>query len=213
MRQVIESNLTPAPELLLIAYRALSPSEQEQAYELIHNARLQRLAGDDSEAGRMISSLKRVADLLGEAPGIEDYKRIRTELANDGEQLEPVSRIVKHFNGSWHLAREAVSLVEINTPRRIEARFAHRRLGKVWRYTDESLRECVQRCASEIGHVPQIAEFDHWRHRELELATARGEDLHLPSAGPYRRRWGTWAAALSAFGYSDDEIQGRLERK
>ncbi|HSS32053.1 MAG TPA: hypothetical protein VLL27_02085 [Solirubrobacterales bacterium] len=198
--------------MLLIAYQALSTTEQEKTFELIHDARLQRLAGEDTETGRILASLKRVADLIGEAPGVEDYTRIRRQLIEDGEQLEPVSRIVKHFNGSWHLAREAISLSEITTPRRIDARFASRKLGKVWRYTDASLRETIKRCTSDLGHVPQVAEFDHWRQRELELAKARGEDLHLPSARPYRRRWGSWEAALIDLGYSESEIQGRLER-
>lgn len=208
MRQV---RVTTAPELLLIAYRALDPSEQEQAYELIHEARVQRLAGEDSETGRMLRSLRRVTELLGEVPGIDEYKRVQKTLAAEGEQLESVSRVYKHF-GSWHLAKEAVGLSEITTARRIDARFASRKLGKVWRYTDQTLRDVLSRCTSDLGHVPQVAEFEHWRQRELELAQARGEDLHLPSATPYRRRWGTWEKALLSFGYSQAEIDGRLER-
>jgi hypothetical protein len=202
---------TPAPELLLIAFKALNISEQEQAHQLISEVRLQRLAGEDSEIGRLLASLRRAAEVLGEAPGIEDYKRVRRHLAEDGETLVPVSRILKHF-GSWHLAKEAIGLAEINTARQIEARFAQRKLGKVWRYTDQTLGEVLQNCVAALGHVPQVAEFDHWRRREFELAQAEGRELHLPGAAAYRRRWETWADALRFFGYSDDQINGRLER-
>lgn len=211
MRQPTETSLTAAPDLLVIAYRALSPFEQEQAFELINEARIERLAGEESESGRILASLKRVADVLGEAPGVDDYRRARSELEAQGETLEPVSRILKHYR-SWHVAREALGLSEVSSARAIDERFRKRRLGKVWRYTDQTLREVVDRCVSEIGHVPQVAEFDHWRHRQLELAGSRNEELHLPSAGPYRRRWGSWEKALLRFGYSEDEINGRLER-
>lgn len=61
--------------------------------------------------------------------------------------------------------------------------------------------------------MPQVAEFEHWRHRELELARAQGDDaLHLPSAGPYRRRYGSWEQALLKLGYTSDEVAERLER-
>lgn len=203
---------TPAPDLLLVAYRALSSSEQEEVFELINGARLRRLAGENSEFGQLLASLKTVADALGEAPGIDDYKRIRRALEAEGQTLEPVSRILKHFNGSWHLAKEALGLSESSSARKIEARFAARKRGKVWRYTDARLREVVGECVAAVEHVPQVAEFDHWRHRELELAKARGQELHLPSASPYRRRWGTWEKALRFFGYSEAEIAGRLER-
>jgi hypothetical protein len=69
-------------------------------------------------------------------------------------------------------------------------------------------------CHDSIGHVPQLAEFEHWRERELELARAKGNDaLHLPSDGPYRRRYGSWEKALLALGFTPDEVAERLERQ
>ena len=209
----VTDKATSAPGLLLIAYRALSTDEQEEAFGLINQARLQRLAGENSEFGQLIASLKTVADALGEAPGIDDYKRIRRELEAEGQTLEPVSRILKHFNGSWYLAKEALGLSEGSSARKIEARFARRKRGKVWRYTDLTLKDILDRAVADIGHVPQVAEYDHWRQRELELAKARGEELHLPCAAVYRRRWQTWEGALRFFGYSEAEIAGRLERE
>jgi hypothetical protein len=97
-------------------------------------------------------------------------------------------------------------------PRSIEARFAKRRLGKVWRYTEKTLGEVLRRAMSDTGRICQLAEFEHWRQRDLELARAPGEELHLPSAGPYGRRYGgTWKKALLHFGFTPDEVAERLE--
>jgi len=206
-----EAPSTPAIAPVIAAFRTLSESEQRAALQACQRVWIQRLDGDESEAALMIRSLARVARELGHTPGIEDYKRVRAELAGAGEELEPTSRILKHFHGSWHMAREALDLTEVEKPRRIQERFAKRRLGKVWRYTEDKMRETLQRAAEEIGHAPQVAEFEWWRERQIELAKARGEDLHLPSPTPYRRRYGNWEKALRHFGFSEDEIAGRLD--
>jgi hypothetical protein len=83
----------------------------------------------------------------------------------------------------------------------------------VWRYTPETLREVLLEAAEHWGHPPSVAEFEWWRERELELRRARGEVApHLPSSSPYRRRHGTWEAALLHFGFTEDEVAVRLER-
>ncbi len=108
----------------------------------------------------------------------------------------------RHF-GSWRRAKEALDLSETTTARRIEARFRFRRMGKVWRYSEDVMRETLVRCAEHYGRPPLVAEFEWWRDRELELARAEGNDaLHLPSPSQYRRRWGSWEAALLHFGYT-----------
>jgi len=71
----------------------------------------------------------------------------------------------------------------------------------------------LARCVAHYGRPTQVAEFDWWRERELELARAQGDDaLHLPSSTPYRRRWKRWEHALRACGYSPEEAATRLER-
>lgn len=203
---------TTAPDLLLVAFEALSADEQDEAFERLSAARLRRLAGEHSATETALASLRRVTVELGEAPSPDAYKEVRERLRASGEELEPLSRIIRHF-GSWRRAKEALQLSGETTPRRIEARFRSRRLGKVWRYTEKTLCEVLRRCAQDLGHVPQVAEFEWWRDRELELAAAQGNDaLHLPSAGPYRRRYGSWEQALLRFGYTPDEVAERLER-
>jgi hypothetical protein len=84
-------------------------------------------------------------------------------------------------------------------------------MGKIWKYTEGTLRDTLAQCVEHYGHVPQVAEFDRWRDRVLELARARDNDiLHLPSATPYRKQWKTWEGALRHFGYSQEEIDRRL---
>jgi len=203
---------TSPVDLIAIAFAAMTDAEQDAALARLGEIVLRRDANAGSESERIIGSLARVAEALGRAPTPDDYKRVRTALADDGVELEPLSRVIRHF-GSWRMAKEALQLSDVTTARRIDARFASRRLGKIWRYTEETLRDVMARAVAEIGHPPLVAEFEFWRERQLELARARGEDsLHLPSANPYRRRWGTWEAALLHFGYTPDQVAERLER-
>lgn len=208
-----EVRKTTGVELLVAAFRVLDRREQEKALHACHSLWIETEEAAGSETARLIASLRRAAEVLGEVPGIEDYKRVRLELAKDGEELVAVSRITKHFNGSWHMAREALDLSKVSTARRIEERFRKRRLGKVWRYSEETLGLTLERAVEDIGHIPQVAEFDWWRQRQIELAVAQGQEIHLPSATPYRRLWGSWEKALLHFGYRPDQVAERLERR
>lgn len=201
---------TSAVDLMAIAFAGLAAQEQDEALGRLQRMRVDREAGEESETGRFLASLLRAAEVAGRTPTPDDYKQARVVLAEEGVELEPYSRVIRHF-GSWRLAREAVGLAEVTTARRIESRFRSRRLGKVWRYTDQTLRETVVRCAGELGRVPLVAEFEWWRQRELELARATEDDaLHLPSPTPYRRRWGSWEGALHHFGFTEAAIKKRL---
>lgn len=104
--------------------------------------------------------------------------------------------------------------------RRIEARFRFRRLWKVWRFREQTLREALLNCARYYARLEgrdeprgvSVAEYDHWRQRELELAQACGDiDFFLPSAGPYRSRYTTWEGALLHFGFTPEQTSARLE--
>ncbi|MCA1700425.1 MAG: hypothetical protein LC790_16605 [Actinobacteria bacterium] len=98
------------------------------------------------------------------------------------------------------------------TARRIEARFASRRVGKVWRYSDAVLAQTLTDAVAYWGRPPRVAEFDHWRERELEIRRARGEEApHLPSPHPYRKRWGSWEGALTAHDYEPELMAKRLD--
>ncbi len=146
--------------------------------------------------------MRAVAAYVGHLPSVDEYKQAVEELCAGGEHIESFTRVSRHF-GSWRRAKEALDLSETTTARRIEARFRFRRMGKVWRYSEDVMRETLVRCAEHYGRPPLVAEFEWWRDRELELARAEGNDaLHLPSPSPYRRRWGSWEAALLHFGYT-----------
>lgn len=100
-----------------------------------------------------------------------------------GEPVETFSQLYRFF-GSWSRAREALDLSDTrNTPRRVEARFRQRKLGKIWRYDDDDLRDALLRAVEHYGHPPSTTGFDWWREREFELARGTGhEDPYLPSA-------------------------------
>lgn len=203
--------MTSGPDALVALFNVLAVEEQEDAFERIVEMRLRRIAGDESEAVRFLRSLRRVKEVLGEFPSVGDYKRVSAELIAAGEDIETYSRLYAYY-GSWPRTREALTLSDTSTPRRIEARFRSRRMGKVWKYPPETLRDTLHECAQFYGRPMTVREFDMWRERTLELARSRGDgDLHLPSPTPYRIRWGTWEGALTHHGFSPDEVAGRLQ--
>jgi Homing endonuclease associated repeat len=206
---------TSGPDLLVAAYRVLSEDEQDEAFSRLHEARVTKEAATDSDMARYLRSLQIVAEAVGRTPTSDDYRAAQPKLAAAGEPVESFSRLYRFF-GSWPRAREALDLSTTarNTPRRIEARFRERRLGKIWRYDDDDLRDTLARAVEHVGYPPSTTEFDWWREREFELARATGhESPHLPSVTPYRKRWGTWEEALLHFGYSEEDVVRRLTSK
>jgi hypothetical protein len=202
---------TSATDLFLAAYTALAPEEQEEAFARISEARLARLAVDDSETGRFVRSLRRVAEHVGGNDlSPDDYRAARAELIAHGEDIPEINAVIRYFE-SWRKAKEALARSSDETPLQIEARFRRRLVGKVHRYREETLRATLEKCAADLGHVPLVIEFELWRQREVELAKARGEELFLPSDSPYRRRWGSWQDALLHFGFTPEAVAERLE--
>jgi Homing endonuclease associated repeat len=204
------SKRTPAADVVAAAYTALAPEEREEAFVKINDLRLRELAGADDEVAYYVRSLVRVADVAGCELTPAVYRSAWRTLLADGEDIAEFNAVVRFF-GSWRQAKQALELAAVDTPRRIEARFRGRLVGKVHRYREQTLRETLERCARDLGHVPLVIEFEHWRRRELELAKARGEELWLPSDSPYRRRFGTWETALLYFGFTPEAVAERLE--
>lgn len=205
---------TEATDVFLAAFNALDEAERDRVLAVLHEERLAAKAASSDVEATFYASLKRVREHLGETPTSASYRKAWAELRAEGEEVENLHSVISHF-GSWRCAREAIDFLDDgNSPQAVEARFRRRRLGKVWRYTSETLEEVLRDCYNEIGHVPQLAEFEHWRKGKLETARAKGDDaLHLPSDGPYRRRYGSWHKALLAFGFTPDEVAERLERR
>lgn len=210
MKLAGKSKRTPAADVVAAAYTALAPEEREEAFVKINDLRLRDLAGEDDEVAYYVRSLVRVRDVSEGELTPDVYRRARRTLLSDGEDVAEFNAVVRFF-GSWRQAKEALQLAEVETPRKIEARFRGRLVGKVHRYREETLRQTLERCARDLGHVPLVIEFEHWRRRELELAKARGEQLFLPSDSPYRRRFGTWEDALLHFGFTPESVAERLE--
>jgi hypothetical protein len=206
----LKAKATPAADVAVAAFMTLAPTEQEEAFAKINDRRLERLSDADSEFGAHLRSLLKVAEAVEEELTPDSYKAARRRLLAEGEEVFEFNAVCRFF-GSWRRAKEALGLSDVTTAQKIEARFRSRLVGRPFRYRDETLKEILLRCARDIGHAPLVVEFEHWRYRELELAAARDEQLHLPSASPYRRRFGTWEKALLAYGFSEAEVKARFE--
>lgn len=197
---------TTAVGLMITAFEALTSWEQLEVLRRLTELRLRSEADDLSEAERILASLHRVADLAGKEPTqltADDYRAaIQQEIRDGSASLEPLSQVMRYF-GTWRLAKEALLIAsgpEQTPARRIEARFASRRLGRTWRYSESELRETLQRCATDLDKPPEVREFKAWRQRELEMARAQGDhQLCLPSINSYRRRHSLWRDTLAHF--------------
>lgn len=206
--------MTSGVEALSILYAALTPEEQEEAFAQLRERRMDALGDAEREMESHVRSLRRVAEAIGHAPGVTEYKEVSQALIADGEDLEPFSRLYRYFGKSWGRALEALELSGETSTKAIEARFAHRRLGKPVRYSEDELREALAACVEHFGRVPNTQEYAWWRERQLELARAQGKERpHLPTEGPFRERWGGWEPALLHFGYTPDAIAHRLARR
>jgi len=204
---------TSAVDALIIVFEALPEDEREDAFERLSEHRLTRLAGEESETARMIRSLRRVAEEVGNTPTVTEYRDVERRWRGTPDAVEETNRLIRHF-GTWRRAREALDLSETNSARKIEARFRSHRLDHVWRYTEETLRETLERCVDYYGRPPLKEEFVRWREYELDLARAQGNDaMHIPSPHPYRRRYKSWEGALLHFGYTPEEIAERLDQR
>lgn len=206
--------VTPAPDVVIAAYQALAEHERDIVFERLRQLRIADAAASETDMARFLRSLCRVAEEVGRTPTVTEYRAVAPRLAAAGEDVAPFSAVYEFF-GTWPRAREALELADTETPRRIEARFRFRELGKVWRYTDDTLRDVLLRAAEHWGRPPSVAEFEWWRDNEQRRAQATGDDAdpHLPSTGPYRKRWGTWEGALLHFGFTPEQVAERLEGK
>ena len=92
---------TSATDIFLAAYAALAPEEQEETFAKITAVRLNRLALDDSETGRFIRSLRRVAEYVGRDDlSPDDYRAARANLVAAGEDIPEINAVIRHFE-SW----------------------------------------------------------------------------------------------------------------
>jgi len=121
---------------------------------------------------------------LATCPAVDEYKQASAELRAAGHDVETFNRVYKYF-GSWSRAKEALTLSETTTPVGVEARFRYRKLGKVWRFTDDNLRDAMNKCFEHYGHVPTVAEYEFWRGpRAGARPRRRRRRTHAAEHGP-----------------------------
>jgi len=206
---------TTGVSVVLAVFALLTPEEQDAAFRKLREQRLADEGFAETELALYVQSLRVVAEAIGHTPGVTEYKEVSAVLIAEGrEDMQPFSRLYKYFSKSWALAQEALELSGETSTLAIEARFAHRRLGKPAEYSEDVLRETLARAVEHFGRPPNSTEYYWWRQRQLELARAQGEKHpHIPTDCPYRHRWKSWEAALLHFGYTPNAIAHRLERK
>ena len=71
--------------------------------------RLSQQQATETELAKSLRSLRRVAEVLGRAPGVDDYSAISQQLRAEGEDIETFKRVYKTFDSSWSRAREALA--------------------------------------------------------------------------------------------------------
>lgn len=162
--------MVSAVEALLVVYSALSPEEQEDAFAQLRQRRINEQGEAEREMDQHLRSLRRVAEAVGRTPGVAEYKEVSQVLISEGEDIQPFSRLYRYFGKSWAHAQEALELSGETTTKAIEARFAHRRLGKPVRYSEDALREALAQAVEHFGRPPNTPEYSWWRERQLELA-------------------------------------------
>jgi hypothetical protein len=206
--------MTGGVEAVLVLYEALSPDEREAVFERVSERRAAEQGAQETELARHLRSLRRVAEVVGCTPSVDEYRLVSKRLRAAGEDVESFASLYKHFRHSWPLAREALDLTQDASTRQVEARLRSRRVGKVARYSEADLREALARAVAHYRRPPSIVEFSWWRDRQLELASAEGrEHPNIPSDSCYRSRWKTWEAALLHFGHTPEEVALRLEAR
>lgn len=201
-------------DALIVLYEALASEEQDAAYERIHESHLHRQGEAETELAMHVRSLRRIAEAIGREPSIDDYRLVSQKLRAEGEDVQPFGRLYRYFGHSWPRAREALRLSGETSMSRLEARLRSRRLGKIARYTDDTLRATLAQAVEHYKRPPSVAEFSWWRQQQLALALAQGEDdPQLPSDSAYRSRWRTWEAALLHHGCTPEQVALRLEQR
>jgi hypothetical protein len=191
---------------------ALSETTTAQLIDARFRARL-RGQRPHYQTAELRESLARCVAELGRVPLVAEYEAWRTKqlaLAQTRGELARVPGVesFRRRHGGWEKALVACGYSTEEIYVRLEAPDRRPRLAKVWRYSDETLGEVLRECARDLGHPPLVEEFQAWRLARLKRTRARA--VGLPTDSPYRRRFGTWEGALRRFGFSDEEIAGRL---
>lgn len=74
------------------------------------------------------------------------------------------------------------------------------RHGRGYRWSDEQLADTLRAAARDIGRVPTVQAFSHYRQRRLDAAHAEGKAIALPSYTAFLARYRQWDVALVAAG-------------
>jgi len=77
--------LTSGVQALLIVFAALTPEEQEEAFAQLRLQRVEAQGDAEREMEIHVRSLRRVAEAVGHAPGVTEYREVSQALIAEGE--------------------------------------------------------------------------------------------------------------------------------
>ena len=205
--------LTSGVQALLVVFAALTPEEQEEAFVELRTLRVEAQDEAEREMDTYLRSLRRVAEVIGHTPGVPEYKEVSVALREQGEDIEPFTRLYRYFGTSWARARRHLNCLARRGPR-------------------PSKRASRIGVSASPGATPRTNCGKRWRpasrtsaglptRRTIPGGASGSSNLRERSAGTvctsrrrtYRERWGGWEPALLHFGYTPDTRAHQLARR
>ena len=185
-------NLSFSDPAAAAVWAALQTLDESTQLEVFGSLRSQLAVPEDrptSAARRQavaIAALREVAEHLGHAPSVEQYRQFRSEhpeLVSDGA--------VRHsLGGRW---ANALRQAGLDAPPESSAIV----VSTSQRYMPAQAIAVVRECADELGEVPSFTAYRRWLDSP-EIASRPG--ARPRSLATFYRLFGSWSGALAAAG-------------
>jgi hypothetical protein len=147
-----------------------------------------------SRVARAISALRQADALLGHAPSVEDYRRLRL----DHPDWPADSSLRAWLGGSWNQSLERAHLDRVPDVLAIAPD-----IGGA--FTRDEVIAAVQECAKDLGRVPAFHDYRGW----VTSPRVRQRPGRRPKAQRvFERRFGGWLGSLVAAGLARDDGTG-----
>ena len=146
---------------------------------------------------RAVFALHDASDVLGHAPSLPEYRRLRGTLPE--LELPQDSNIRKWLGGGWNRCLTRAGLDAVS-----DGDFASHPVGLTDRFDDEEVLAAVRECTGDLGHAPASTEYFPWA-RSPEVMARPGR-RPLPYR-PFERLGGFRAALVKAGVIGPDEAR------
>lgn len=189
-------NASEAAQVIAALVPTLGAQDQQDLHRLLGH-----LLAAPSAAAIRHARLGLLITLTGDGLiGCEDYEAARALRAAEGEEWPAASTIARAYGHWWAAARAAAKLADHGTASRVPAAKhpAARRPARGG-YRPIDITDAIRHCRRDLGRWPTEWEYLEWATLRRHLARQAGQPPpHLPAAGPIRRLYHQYHAALSA---------------